>query len=160
MNHIFFNGPILCIGKRNWLSGHSRNPEAVLVSGKFIAFVGSLDECIMRSKSQPVMIDLRGKTLLPAFIDTHTHFVEFAKRRVMVDLSTCNSMTDVTQALISYRQKHPQLPRWILGSGWDKNRYDDLSRLNSRLLDEIFPQHPVALQSKDYHVKWCNSLAL
>jgi hypothetical protein len=47
-----------------------------------------------------------------------------------------------------------------LGGGWDRNCLNNPDELSLKLLDTIFPDIPVALMSKDYHSKLCNSLAL
>lgn len=106
------------------------------------------------------LIDLQGKALLPAFTDTHTHFTEYAKQKLQLDLAGVGSIAGIRERLEQYIQKNPKLPAWILGGGWDKNRTDAPQLINKDLLDEVFPHTPVALYSKDYHSRWCNSAAL
>jgi len=150
--YIFCNGEV--IGE----SGRHR--QAVLVCDDQISHIGTLAECKQASQSIPELIDLKNKVLLPAFTDTHTHFVEYAKRKILIDLSTCTSITEVCTAFENYRRANPILPAWILGSGWDINTISDAEQIHKELLDRFFPEHPVCLQSKDYHCKWLNSKAL
>ncbi|PKN78241.1 MAG: hypothetical protein CVU48_08890 [Candidatus Cloacimonetes bacterium HGW-Cloacimonetes-1] len=154
MEYIFTNGTILT------MDPGTASPEAVLVRDNLIAEIGNLASCKAAAKKTAKIIDLKSKVLLPAFTDTHTHFVELSKRKVMVDLSSCQSLEDVRGYLLRYRETHAASCSWILGSGWNKNIYPDRQGLTKRFLDQIFPDIPVALQSKDYHSKWCNSLAL
>jgi predicted amidohydrolase YtcJ len=65
---------------------------------------------------------LKGKIVLPAFTDTHTHFVEMAKRRIMVDLSNCQSLDEIRTELTGFRERINTA--WVLGGGWDKNILD------------------------------------
>ena len=62
MDKIYFNGDILTMEEDR------QEPEAVLVSGTVITLVGSLKEAERLSPGAE-MNDLKGKTLMPAFID-------------------------------------------------------------------------------------------
>jgi len=132
--------------------------KSILVSGNTIKHIGQFSECISLADTTPELLDLKGKIVLPAFTDTHTHFVELAKRRIMVDLSNCQSLDEIRTELTGFREIINTA--WVLGGGWDKNILDHPEMLNNAFLDSIFPDLPVALWSKDYHAKLCNSLAL
>ncbi|HNX37594.1 MAG TPA: amidohydrolase [Candidatus Cloacimonadota bacterium] len=155
MNYVFVNAKVLDASCTKLETGKS-----VLVTNNTIKHIGQLSECIALSPKTPEIIDLRGKVLLPAFTDVHTHFVEYAKRRIMIDLSGLTKISDVEAALNRYRDEQDHLPDWIQGGGWDLNYLDDPSGLNCLLLDKVFPDIPVTLFSKDYHGRLCNSLAL
>ena len=155
MNYIFTNGRLLTCET----PGAMLNASLLVAWGK-IAAIGSLDECKRFSKEPFELIDLRGNMLLPAFTDTHTHFTEYAKNRTLIDLTGCASISEIRERLENYRRDNPELPRWILGGGWNKNIIDEPQYLNCQLLDELFPNTPTAIYSKDYHSRWCNSAAL
>jgi hypothetical protein len=150
MNTIFCNGPVY---------GHPES-EAVLVVNDSIFHVGSLAECRNLSGNAVNEIDLKGKMLLPAFTDAHTHFVEYSKSRLLVNLLECSSIEDIHQYLLNYRQNLSWDAKWILGGGWNRNVLKDPMALNRDLLDLIFPDVPVALFSRDYHAKLLNTKAL
>ncbi len=133
---------------------------SLLVEKGRIKALGDLDHCRQLSSEACQIIDLKGNLLLPAFTDTHTHFTEYAKQLLQIDLSGVRSMAGIRTSLEDYRKRNPELPAWVLGGGWDKNKLDEPQYLDHRLLDEIFPATPVALYSKDYHSRWCNSAAL
>lgn len=155
MNYIFTNARILS------MDAVTHTPaDSVLVHQGVITTIGSLAECIQTAQSPYETIDLNGRYLLPAFTDTHTHFVEFAKRSILVDIGACTSIREVIDTLKLYRDTQTELHTWILGGFWDRNIIDEPESIKRQLLDSIFPDIPVALQSKDYHSKWCNSLAL
>lgn len=155
MNYIFTNGRLLTCETQGELLKAS-----LLVSNGRIRAIGSLNECQASASGSCEIIDLKGNILLPAFTDTHTHFTEYAKHHAQIDLLGCATIAGIRSRLEEYRQNHPDLPRWILGGGWDKNVLDEPGSLNRRLLDEFFPDVPTALCSKDYHSRWCNSAAL
>lgn len=154
MNFIFTDGLIYPMD-RPGVSPH----RSLLVRDGRIALLGTLADC-RAAAGQAEVIDLRGKALLPAFTDTHTHFVELGKFRLQLNLAGCATLADVRERITKFRQEHPQPPAWILGGGWDINRLDQPAAVTKDLLDKFFPDLPVALYSKDYHSRWCNSLAL
>lgn len=133
---------------------------SVLTEGDRISLIGDLASCKAACQGKYELIDLKQKALLPAFIDTHIHFSEYAKRRRQVDLSGLKSISEIRARLEEFRKKNPILPQWILGGGWDKNLLDFPDKFNKTFLDEFFPNTPVALFSKDYHSRCCNSAAL
>lgn len=153
-NYLFTNGFIYDV-----LTGALRR-EALLVQDGVIAYLGDESRCRLASRAQPQLIDLKGRILLPAFTDCHTHFVEYAKSRIMVNLDSCNRLEDIITYLETYRDTCAYDFPWILGGGWDRNKLAEPHKLNRHLLDRIFPDKPVALMSKDYHSRLCNTLAL
>lgn len=157
MSYILTNAQILS------MAGSSRSFEradSILIEAGLIRALGSIADCKLAAKSSPEVIDIQGKVVLPALCDAHTHIVELAKSRFQLKLSNLTSIQAIKEAAHNYRKANPILPEWILGDGWDVNILDEPQALTRRLLDELFPDKPVALYSKDYHAKWCNTLAL
>ncbi|MBW6514011.1 MAG: amidohydrolase [Candidatus Syntrophosphaera sp.] len=134
--------------------------DSLLVQDGRIALLGSLSDCRSAAGGKAEIIDLAGKALLPALTDTHTHYTEFAQQSLQLDLSACRSIAEIRNCLKSYRERQRELPAWVLGGAWDKNRIDSPQNINAALLDDFFPDVPVALYSKDFHSRWCNSAAL
>ena len=157
MSYILTNAHILS------MAGGSRSFEradSILIEAGLIKALGTLAVCKIAAKGSPEIIDLKGKVALPALCDAHTHVVELAKSRFQLKLSNLTSIQAIKEVAHNYRKANPRLPDWILGDGWDVNIIDEPQALNKQLLDELFPDKPVALFSKDYHAKWCNTLAL
>lgn len=154
MDYIFTNGYVLNTSKETF------EDNSVLIHNGTIAFIGSEQDCRMAASQAYEIIDLKGRLLLPGLVDSHTHFVEYAKSELLVNLRDCYSLDEIRAYLINYRANLSWNPAWILGDCWDRNRLSDPMKLNRQFLDEIFPDKPVALISKDYHSKLCNTLAL
>jgi predicted amidohydrolase YtcJ len=154
MNYIYTNGVYLNSFKKNYETG------SILTQNGIISHIGDKQSCQAASKTHVEIIDLKGKLLLPAFVDCHTHFVELSKAKVLVNLNECGTLEQIHSYLCDYRDHPPVLSEWVLGGGWDRNRLKNPIELNRHFLDAIFPNKPVALMSKDYHSKLCNSMAL
>ena len=127
-------------------------------SGRILA-VGNNDEVRRVGGRDTELIDLRGKTVLPGFIDAHIHLVETAYRRHYINASGTGNEEDAANLV---RQRAVQTPpgQWIQGGQWDKNLWPGQQFPGRTSLDAAAPAHPVALWSKDGHLLWVNSLAL
>ncbi len=127
-------------------------------SGRILA-VGSDDEVRRAGDRHAQVIDLRGRTVLPGFIDAHIHLLMEAYRSHNINAGQCASEDEVAELV---RQRAAQTPagQWILGGQWYKGLWPGQQFPTRASLDAAAPQHPVALWSKDGHVLWVNSLAL
>jgi len=150
---------VLYNGNLHTLDSHLPRARAIAISGPEILAVGS-DEG-MRSLLKPsgTHIDLKGRTVLPGFIDSHVHFVLFSLNLQRVNLS---GITSKAEALARVKARAQATPpgEWILGSGWDYNLWAETALPTRGDLDTVAPDHPVGLDSKDVHSFWLNSHAL
>ena len=127
-------------------------------SGSILA-IGSDDEVRRIGGQFAEMVDLRGQTVLPGFIDAHIHLVSAAYRAHYIDAITCHSEDEVA-ALVRERVAQTPPGRWVQGGQWDKNLWPGQRFPTRASLDAVAPHNPVALWSKDGHLLWVNSLAL
>ncbi|MCK8480111.1 amidohydrolase [Psychroserpens algicola] len=131
--------------------------EAFAISnGKFVA-VGSTDEMTSKYTSDTI-IDVEGKTIVPGFIDAHCHFLGLGLDQQDVDLVGTKSFEDVVKRVLDFQNKKQQ--DYIVGRGWDQNDWEDKAFPNKKLLDNLFPNTPVALTRIDGHATLCNQAAL
>jgi predicted amidohydrolase YtcJ len=127
-------------------------------SGRILV-VGDNDDVHRFATQHSEIVDLRGKTVLPGFIDAHIHLLSYAYRAHQIDAGTCTSEDEVA-ALVSQCAMNMPPGQWILGGQWDKNNWPGQQFPTKASLDAAAPEHPVALSSKDGHLLWVNSLAL
>lgn len=128
------------------------------LSGRILA-VGSNDEIRRLGGHAPEVVDLRGKAVLPGFIDAHIHLLSAAYRSHHVDTVACISEEEAAE-LVRQRAAITPPGQWILGGRWYKDIWPGQRFPTKASLDDAAPQHPVALWSKDGHLLWVNSLAL
>ncbi len=127
-------------------------------SGRILA-VGEDDEVRRSGGRDAELVDLRGRTMLPGFIDAHIHLLATAYRAHYIDAAECASEEAVAELV---RQRAAQTPpgQWIQGGRWYKDAWPGQRFPSKAALDAAAPGHPVALWSKDGHLLWVNSLAL
>jgi predicted amidohydrolase YtcJ len=133
--------------------------SAVAIAGNRVLALG--DDADMRELLSPrgEAIDLRGRVVVPGFVDSHIHLMEYARRLRHIDLA---EVPTLNEALARVAARAAQTPpgEWLLGGGWDRNLWPGGAFPTRNDLDTVAPQHPVVLRSKDCHVIWLNSRAL
>lgn len=153
MKKIFFNGTIVTLEAEGI-------QQAVLVEDGIIKKVGSNDE-ILAYKDNAEVVDLSGKTMLPAFIDAHSHLSSYASSFLQVPLDESRSFEDVTEKLIQFSKTNMLQPgQWIIAGGYDHNLLLEKAHPTRQLLDHYFPDIAVVLQHKSGHFGVFNSTAL
>lgn len=130
--------------------------EAIAVTGKTISYVGGNAGADAFVGKDTQVIDLKGKMLLPGFIDAHAHPTH-AYGTVGVDVQYDDAAAAVA-AVKRWADEHPDA-KVILGYGWRFNAFP-LTGPTKELLDKVVPDRPVVLLSIDLHNTWLNSKAL
>ena len=135
--------------------------EALLVENGRIRYAGS--EAGVRALCAPdaQWIDLRGRTLMPAFIDAHSHYTSVAQTFGLASLDGACSFDEIVTRLQRFCQERSVAPgAWLVGFGYDHNALEEKSHPDKALLDRVFPDHPVLLSHASGHMGVMNSLAL
>lgn len=104
-------------------------------------------------------LDLQGGTALPGLVDAHLHVLGYGLTRTRLGLQDLPSLAEAMQALGAWAAAHGELS-WILGRGFDQDRWQE-GRMPTRAdLDAVVPDRPVFLQRNCNHVAVVNSRAL
>lgn len=132
--------------------------EAVLLENGKILAVGKNTEF----ETTPCeKTDLGGKTVLPSFIDAHSHLSGCAAAFLQVDLSKAQSFDDIAQAIKRFKTENGlQGGAWIIAAGYDHNQLREHAHPQKQQLDALFPDNPVLLQHRSGHFGVMNSAAL
>lgn len=153
MKTIFFNGTIISLEDTGTF-------QAVLVENGSIRKVGSSED-ILKEKDGAELIDLCKRTMLPAFIDAHSHLSSYAGSFLQAPLEDALSFEDIIVKLNTFARKNNVQPgEWINASGYDHNILLEKAHPNRLLLDQHFPDIAVVLQHKSGHFGIFNSAAL
>ncbi|WP_435579511.1 amidohydrolase [Gilvibacter sp.] len=99
-----------------------------------------------------------GKTIVPGLIDAHAHLLNLGVGMQEVDLVGTTSATDVIARVKAFQKENQ--PIFLSGRGWDQNDWEVKEFPTKELLDDVFPDVPVALRRIDGHALWVNSKAL
>ncbi|HEU5218145.1 MAG TPA: amidohydrolase family protein [Gemmatimonadales bacterium] len=127
--------------------------NALLWTDGVIRAVGPQSEVLRVAPKGIPVFDRAGSILTPGFIDSHTHFAQWALKRRQVDLTGAASLAEAVQRVSAGTPPHG----WILGQGWDAN---DWSSPPTRQALDPLGTRPIFLDSLDVHAAWLNSAAL
>jgi predicted amidohydrolase YtcJ len=159
---IYYGGDIIT------LEGDSAiYPEAVLVREGKIQFVGTKDAAIKQASEAYSMVDLKGKTLVPGFIDGHQHFFALGAQAIYANLlaspdGNCNSIDDLVNELKSWHEKNgtTKSQGWIMGTGFDDAVLKENRFLTKDDLDKVSKDIPVMATHISGHFCSVNSKGL
>ena len=133
--------------------------EAVAIAGGRFFAVGSNDDVLNLKSAATRRIDLEGKTVVPGFIDAHTHLGYSGLRhltRLDCDLRSIDAIKDAIRA---YARETP-VGEWVAGFKYDDTKTAEGRALTRADLDEVAPEHPVFIEHRGSHTAYVNSLAL
>ena len=125
--------------------------------GKIMA-IGKNDS-ILNAFQSDSMVDAKGKAVYPGFIDAHAHFVGYGQELFTADLFDTKSFDEALERLKAFAAAHPD-EKWILGRGWDQNKWPGKAYPTNEKLNEWFPDKPVFISRVDGHAAIANQKAL
>jgi hypothetical protein len=102
--------------------------------------------------------DVKGKTIVPGFIDAHCHFYGLGLQQQKVDLEGTKSFEEVIERIVDF-QKEKNVA-YITGRGWDQNDWKVKEFPSKEKLDELFPDTPIAVTRIDGHALLANQAAI
>jgi predicted amidohydrolase YtcJ len=133
--------------------------EAIAVKDNRIIKVGNTEEISQLIGKETKIVYLDYRTVLPGFIDTHIHVADFGRFLMWMNLSEANSIIHMLN-LLAQRLEHISAGKWVVGRGWDENRFTE-KRLPTRFdLDIVSPNNPVLFYHACGQVCVVNSKAL
>src|SRR6266850_2369254 len=143
------------------VAGPSQTPHSgwsVVTSGERIIAAGPVDE-IRASHPDANVINVTGATILPGLTDAHGHLYGLGLSLDTVNLVGLDSF-DEAVARVKERAQRAQPGEWVLGRGWDQNRWPGKQFPTAAPLDAAIPDHPVWLRRVDGHAGVANSAAM
>ena len=133
--------------------------QAVAIAGDRLLAVGANDEVLNLAAAGTKKINLSGKTVVPGFIDAHTHPVYSGIRHLCRLDADLRSIQAIKNAI---RTKAADTPKgeWVVGFKYDDTKTEEGRKLVREDLDEAAPNHPVLIQHRGGHTAYVNSLAM
>jgi len=150
---VLLNGNIITLNPKQ------PHAQAIAIKHDKILEVSTNKEIKPWTNKNTKIIDLKGKTVTPGFIDTHAHMTEFGRALTTINLRGVNSIKEIQEKLKEQAQKTPK-GRWIFGHGWDQERFQEKRYPTKQDLDRVSPDNPVTLKRVCGHVCVANTKAL
>jgi hypothetical protein len=150
---VLFNGDI------HTMDAAVPRAQAMAISGNRVLATGSSDEMRGLLASDGQAVDLRGRTVVPGFTDSHLHFMSYGLSLMQIDLAEVPSLEEALDRVAARAESTPA-GQWLTGRGWDHTLWEGGDFPTRQDLDRIAPEHPVWLRRKCGHAGWANTRAL
>ncbi|AVP56734.1 amidohydrolase [Pulveribacter suum] len=158
---IYMGGPILT------MNDAQPNAEAVAVQGGRITAVGSRADVMKLQGPATRVVDLKGKTLLPGFVDPHSHLSVVGLQAVSANMlpspdGNNDSVAQLQENLRRHMQTSPEARELgiVLGFGYDDSQLKEQRHPTREELDAISTTVPVMIIHQSSHFGVLNSVAL
>ncbi|KQU22322.1 hypothetical protein ASG65_20265 [Bacillus sp. Leaf13] len=155
---LFKNANVLTLDNQNRRAG-----SVAVANGKI---VGIWRECEPPKSAVEVtastnVVDLKGSTLIPGFIDTHNHILAYGQimRQVNCGTPPNQSIKDILE-VIGAKAKETPNREWVKGYGYDDTLLYEKRHITREDLDKVSPNKPVIITHTSGHISAVNSLAL
>jgi predicted amidohydrolase YtcJ len=133
--------------------------SAMAVRGGKVAFVGDLRGAMVLRGPQTRVVDLGGRTVIPGMVDAHGHVANLGNALANVDLVGSTSVDDVVARVVA-RAQGRAANSWVIGRGWDQNRWGNTAWPTHEKLTAATPNNPVVLTRIDGHASYANKKAM
>jgi predicted amidohydrolase YtcJ len=139
--------------------GRLSSATALAVAGDAIVAVGDDQTIRALARTKTRQIDLAGKTVTPGLIDAHCHLYGLGLDMENISVRQLDSEA-ATVAKLEADGKARPATEWVLGRGWDQNRWPGQQFPTKASLDAAFGDRPVLVRRIDGHAVWVNSKVL
>jgi predicted amidohydrolase YtcJ len=151
---VYHGGPILTMDAAAPRAG------ALLTAGDRVIAAGDLKD-VMSLAEDPLMVDLEGRTLMPAFVDAHSHMAGMGLYAQRCDLEGCEDLEELLERIRRYRLEkglvHGELIRC---RGYDPALMKEGRHPDAALLDSLGIDNPVCCVHQSGHMLACNTAAM
>lgn len=127
--------------------------EAIAIKDGKIVEVGP-ERQILNKYTAKTIINAQNKDVFPGFHDAHGHIMSLAKQKLNADLRGSRSYYEMISKLEKHQSKTKQ--SILIGRGWDQSIWGEKIMPDNQLLNETFPETPVALTRIDGHAMLIN----
>jgi predicted amidohydrolase YtcJ len=158
---IYFGGDVVTVNDAQ------PSVEAVAVKSGRILAVGTRIAVEKAHKGIGTkVVDLVGRTLVPGFIDPHSHFMNSLAMKDMANVSSppVGPATNPEEIAVELRKfadaKGTRPGELVIGYGYDENQMAEGRALTRDDLDKVFPDNPVLVLHVSLHGAVLNSAAM
>jgi predicted amidohydrolase YtcJ len=137
------------------------HPKVAAVAWRGDQILAAGDVASVRALAGPTtrVIDLHGRSATPGLIDAHCHLYSLGADLEHVSVRDLTSEAATVAAIAAAARTRPA-DQWLIGRGWDQNRWPGQQFPTRAALDAAVSDRPVVLERIDGHAIWVNSVAL
>ena len=133
--------------------------RALALRGERLVAVGTDAQAEAWSGRRTRTIDVRGRVVVPGFIDAHAHVSSAAGEVGWTDLFSSRTR-EIALSRLRGRTADAPPGAWVFGMNWDESQWPDRRYLDREDLDQVSTVHPVIAVRRDRHMAALNSRGL
>ena len=176
MKTVIYNANIITMSKKDEIQAETSNTntkinnrkiekvkyhQAVCYENGIIQKLGTNEEILKLKDENTKVINMEGKTILPSFIDSHSHFSAVANSFLQVDLNECTSFEEIKNKILEFKAKNSIADNeWIIANSYDNNILKEQKHPDIIFLDTLKINNPIVLKHKSEHMGVFNKKAL
>lgn len=145
------NGNCVTVNSEQKFTWIAINKEKIIALGNGESYENLLNE-------KTILIDAKGASILPGFIDSHFHVVQTGLNSTSLDLSCAKSYEDIGEMIKGAQKKAPGKP--IRGIRFRLDTLKEEKLPNRNFIDKFCSDVPVWINTHDYQVSLLNTYAL
>ena len=156
---VLLNGNIITVDSSNSVT------QAIAISDDSIIAVGKNEEIKNLIGNSTKVIDLKGQTAIPGFIESHAHFISTGEALMELDLSTAQNWDEIITLAKNAAEKS-QSGEWIFGRGWHQEKWNEVPENavegfpSHKTLSEAIPNNPIIFSHASGHAIFANAKAM
>ena len=156
---ILINGKVITVDENNTIL------EAIAISADTIMALGTNEQIKKSAGDSTLVINLRGKAVIPGFIESHAHLIGTGKAKINLDLRDASNWDEVVY-LVALAADKTRKGEWIIGRGWHQEKWDPSPEKNvngyplHNKLSNATPNNPVMLSHASGHAVFANEFAM
>ncbi|MCP5107097.1 MAG: amidohydrolase [bacterium] len=156
---------VLLGGKIITMDDTKPTAEAVAVHNGRIIAVGTDEELKPYISDSTKVIELKGKRVIPGFIESHGHFSSLGTAKIQLDLTRIANWDDAVE-MVKQAVEKAEPGQWIRGRGWHQEKWNNVPEPNvdglplHHSLSKVSPQNPVLLKHASGHSLFANAKAM
>jgi predicted amidohydrolase YtcJ len=138
--------------------------EALAIRKDTIVAVGTHEQIRQYIGNTTAVLDIKGHSAIPGFIEGHGHLLQLGKSKIELDLSEARNWDEIV-LLVKKRVEQAKPGEWIIGFGWHQEKWDapPADQIEGyptdASLNRISPENPVLLVHASGHALFANGNA-
>ena len=133
--------------------------QALAINKNKIVKVGTNKQIEQLVTEKTRVLNFEGKTVVPGLIDTHIHVADYGRCLTWLDLTTAQSISEL-QSMLKEKARQMPMGRWIVGRGWNQERFKEKRMPTTVDLDTAAPNNPAILYHETAMICAVNTKAL
>jgi len=154
-------GLLMIDGKIRTMDAKGTIAQAVGIRHGRIDVIGTTQQVLEIKTRKDEVIDLKGKTVFPGFIDAHNHMIYYGTELLGINCraESIRTIDDIVTEIAGNVASSPP-GHWLRGYGYDDALLEEGRHPRCQDLDPVSPKNPVVLYRTCGHMLVANSKAL